>query len=85
LTGTCALAELPLDELRVLAELDNADAQSLFGLMYAAGEGALQNDAEAIRWYRLTAEQGYAVGQFGLENMNDRGRSIRKDDTEAVR
>ena len=27
--------------------------------MYAKGEGVPQNDAEAVKWYRKAAEQGY--------------------------
>ena len=27
---------------------------------YANGRGVLKDDAEAVRWYRLAAEQGYA-------------------------
>ena len=28
--------------------------------MYAEGWGVSQSDAEAVRWYRKAAEQGYA-------------------------
>ena len=35
-------------------------AQFYLGLMYASGEGVPKDDAEAARWFRLAAEQGYA-------------------------
>ena len=34
--------------------------------MYASGEGVPENDTEAVKWYRLAAEQGHAVAQFHL-------------------
>ena len=60
LVGISALAPTPrlhaqqtLDELRVLAEQGDADAQFNLGVMYADGEGVAQDDAEAVRWFRL--------------------------------
>ena len=46
-------------ELRARAELGVAGAQFNLGVMYAEGRGVPQDDAEAARWYRLAAEQGY--------------------------
>ena len=34
--------------------------------MYAEGRGVLRDDAEAVRWYRLAAEQGNALAQNTL-------------------
>ena len=55
------------------------------GLMYDTGEGVPQNDTEAVRWYRLAAEQGLATAQFYLGLMYDTGRGVPQNDTEAVR
>ena len=40
-----------------------ASAQSNLGVMYANGVGVPEDDAEAVRWYRLAAEQGNAGAQ----------------------
>ena len=53
--------------------------------MYANGEGILKDDAEAVRWYRLAAEQGHASAQFNLGVRYATGRGVLKDDAEAVR
>jgi len=37
--------------------------------MYYRGEGTEQNYEEAIRWFRLAAEQGYALAQAALEAL----------------
>ena len=44
---------------RARAEEGVAEAQFNLGVMYAEGRGVPQDDAEAARWYRLAAEQGY--------------------------
>ena len=41
---------------RLAAEQGNPNAQVNLGHMYAAGSGVAQDDAEAMRWYRLAAE-----------------------------
>ena len=38
-------------------------------LMYDNGEGVPENDAEAVKWYRKAADQGYAQAQFNLGVM----------------
>ena len=49
------------------------------GVMYANGEGVPEDDAEAVRWYRLAAEQGHASAQFNLGLMYDTGEGVLKD------
>ena len=53
--------------------------------MYDNGEGVPEDDAEAVRWYRLAAEQGTAAAQFNLGIMYDNGEGVPEDDAEAVR
>ncbi|WP_051141059.1 tetratricopeptide repeat protein [Azospirillum brasilense] len=53
--------------------------------MYERGRGVSQDDAEAVRWYRLAAEQGDATAQTNLGWMYDQGRGVPQDDAEAVR
>ena len=49
-----------LKELLPLAQQGNAVAQVNVGLMYNGGQGVPQDVNEALRWYRLAAEQGLA-------------------------
>lgn len=46
--------------LQPLAEQGYALAQGNLGLMYENGQGVAQDYQEAVRWYRLAAEQGNA-------------------------
>ncbi len=55
------------DALRVRAEAGDAEAQVNLAFMYTAGLGTHpQDDAEAMRWYRLAADQGHAGAQYNL-------------------
>ena len=45
-------------DLLARAEAGDADAQAYLGAMYVAGRGVAQDHVEAVRWYRLAADQG---------------------------
>jgi len=36
------------------------------GLIYSKGQGVPQDYKEAVKWYRLSAEQGVAQAQYNL-------------------
>ena len=74
-----------LKEWKMLADQGDAYAQYFLGLMYANGEGVVEDDAEAAGWYRLAADQGVAGAQLNLGVMYDNGEGVPEDDAEAVR
>src|SRR3974390_141082 len=47
--------------------------------MYAVGQGAPRNYPEALKWYRLAADQGYAKAQNMLGGMYGEGKGVPKD------
>ena len=51
--------------------------------MYRTGEGVLQDAAEAVRWYRLAAEQGDARAQYNLGFAYHTGEGVPQDAVEA--
>jgi len=53
--------------------------------MYRTGQGVPQDDTEALRWYRLAADQGNAFAQSNLGLMYSNGRGVPQDDTEAAK
>jgi uncharacterized protein len=55
------------------------------GVRYDIGRGVPQDDKEAVKWYRLAADQGHALGQANLGTMYDKGRGVPQDDKEAVK
>ena len=52
-----------LAEFKPLAEQGDADAQYNLGFMYDNGKGVIEDDKEAVKWYRLAAEQSHAKAQ----------------------
>ena len=47
--------------------------------MYDHGQGVPQDYAEAVKWYRLAADQGYAVAQYNLGFMYADGQGVPQD------
>ena len=48
--------------------------------MYRDGDGVPEDDAEAVRLFRLAAEQGFALAQFNLGVMYANGEGVPEDD-----
>ena len=44
-----------------------------------------RDDAEAVRWYRKAAKQGYAKAQCNLGVAYENGQGVKQDHDEAVR
>jgi TPR repeat protein len=63
------------------------DPMALFnrGVMYDKGQGVTQDRAEAVRWYRLAADQGLSAAQYNLGQMYSRGEGVPQDRAEAFR
>ena len=52
-------------------------------VMYARGSGVPKDYAEAVKWYRMAAEQGHAKAQNILGVKCDNGDSVPEDDVRA--
>ena len=51
--------------------------------MYYRGEGISEDDAEALKWYRKSANQGFAKAQVNLGMTYDNGEGIPENDVKA--
>jgi TPR repeat protein len=85
LTGLGHAQATDVQPLQKRAEQGDADAQFRLGRMYDLGEGWLDDDAEAVKWYRLAAEQGRAVAQYILGQKYEWGFGVPQDIVEAVK
>jgi len=72
------------DEIKLFAEKGNANAQFLLGIYYFNGDGVPENDAEAVKWFRLAAEQGDVDAQYNLGIMYNNGQGVPENKAEAV-
>jgi uncharacterized protein len=64
--------------LSLLAEQGNAEAQNKLGL-------EVQDDADAVKWFRKAADQDLALAQNNLGSMYREGRGVSQDYAEALR
>ena len=55
------------------------------GMSYYNGDGVLQDYKEAVKWYKLAAEQGYANAQYNLGKMYAKGQGVIQDYKEALK
>ena len=53
--------------------------------MYQNGRGVLQDNLEAVKWYRKAAEQGNANAQNNLGYMYQYGKGVPQSKLEAVK
>ncbi len=53
--------------------------------MYHTGLGVEQDYAEALKWYREAADQGYAAAQRNLANMYQNGYGVPQDFDESLK
>ena len=85
---TCAFA-LPVmaapdfEATKRLAEQGDVYAQFELGVMYDNGLGVPENDAEAVKWFRLAADQGDAKAQLNLGVMYYNGEGVPESYTKA--
>jgi hypothetical protein len=55
------------------------------GVFYHNGYGVEKNLAEAIKWWRMAAEQGHSEAQFRLGAAYSSGEGIVEDHVEAAK
>ena len=67
------------------AEAGDANAQHNLAIMYDLGQGLPQDHAEAIKWYRLAAQQWHAVSQNNLGILLENGRGATQNSAEAAK
>lgn len=67
------------------AERGNVKAQRYLGVLYARGQGVVQNDQEAARWFHLAAEQRDSIAQSNLGVLYARGQGVKQSDQEAAK
>jgi TPR repeat protein len=68
-----------------LAKNGDAYAQNFVGASYSEGRGTEKDNAQAMIWFRKSAEQGNAFGQGVLGWFYANGKGVEKDPAEAVK
>ena len=66
-------------------EVKNAEEQYTLGQSYAKKDGVAGDKAEAVKWFRKAADQGYAKAQFALGACYSYGIGIEEDKIEGIK
>jgi hypothetical protein len=78
-----AFAATLLPRLKTIAEAGDKFAQANLGWMYFNGLGVTKDMAESKRWYKMAAEQGYALAEFQIGYIDE--NSDPKDYADALK
>ncbi len=82
--GSLSAQSTDVKKLIQLANQGDVEAQYFLGVAYDLGvEGVPQDDVQAVKWYRLAADQGYAEAQSKLGLMYQRGQGVPQDYVQA--
>ena len=90
LMGGCAeepeiAEESELERTKRWSSEGDAWSQFNLGVMYSDGEGVPQDYKEAIKWYKMAAEQGNTDAQYNLGFMCYNGEGVPQDYKEAIK
>jgi TPR repeat protein len=61
-------------EFKALADQGDAEAQFFLGHMYVYGRGVPEDAAEAVKWYRLAADQGHPPAWLVLHRYDKQSK-----------
>lgn len=78
-TPQAAAARKLFLENKAKAEKGDPKAQHSMGESFESGQVVAVNFAEAVKWYRLAAEQNYAPAQYSLGMCYGRGKGVEMD------
>lgn len=76
---------LAMSELKKAASEGDAAAQYQLGHAYAWGEDGMRDNAEAVKWYKLSAAQGYIKAQEALGYCYMVAKGVEKDEREVLK
>src|SRR5579884_3224621 len=61
------------------AKLGDVKAAYALGLAFMTGRGVAQDYGQAAKWFRQSAESGYADAEFRLAYLYEHGQGVRQD------
>lgn len=68
-----------------LATKRNAEARFRLGKRYYLGDGLAQNQKDAVKWYRMAAQQGHAEAQYNLGKCYESGTGVEQNYQKALK
>jgi TPR repeat protein len=86
-SGAVPVAEATpqFEATKAKAEKGNAQAQYNLGNCYLVGQGVVKDEVEAVKWYRIAADQNYVLAEDNLGICYAMGLGVAQDDVEALK
>jgi len=78
-------ARYDIDTLGAGTAQDEAETYYNLGVAYTQGTGVTPNAIEAVKCWRIAAEQGHAKAQYNLGVAHENGIGVTKDNAEAMK
>ena len=72
-------------EIRANVIKGDAKAELLLGFLYSQGKGVTKDSAEALKWYRKSAEQNFAPAQYAMGTCYANGEGLARNEAEATK
>ena len=72
------------EQLKQRAEAGETEAMFYLGVCYHTGQGAVQNDEQAVHWFQKAADLGIVEAMFNLGNCYRTGLGVVQNDEQAV-
>lgn len=72
-------------DIKVLAEQNDPISCCIIGFYYFNGYYVEEDKVEAVKWWKKSAEEKYAVAQYNLGVCYDNGEGVEENKTEAVK
>jgi TPR repeat protein len=80
-----AFEKIRFERLREEGKNGDPEIQTDLGMAYSKGNGTPQELEEALKWYKLAAEQGYARAQYNVGFYYSCGKGVAQDYQEALK
>jgi TPR repeat protein len=74
-----------IEQIKIAAENNNADAQYTLSLYYNYGNVIEKNPAKSIEWLKKSAINGHKYAQYRLGNIYEAGLDTEKNIEEAIK
>jgi uncharacterized protein len=73
-----------LEQTVTQAKAGDPVAQCALGACFESGQGVAKDLEQAVKWYRMAADQGDAMAQCALGNCYEKGQGVARSATNAV-
>lgn len=84
-TDQAAARKKTIADLKEIGFAGDVMAQVRLGVIYLTGDGVPRDDAEAVKWLRMAANQDNPIAERYLAEMYFKGRGVPADNDEAAK